>query len=665
MNDMLFEPCHIGKLEIKNRIGMAPMGNMGMVAADNCFNSRAGDYFVERAKGGTGLLITGCTEIENLVETTSNGMTQNPNTHPYRFTITASEITERVHAYGTKIFLQLTLGYGRVANMSWVEERPVAPSEIPNYWDPDCLCRSLTTEEVEFLVQRMIDAAKTAKDAGFDGVEIHAAHEGYLLDQFMIEMFNQRTDRYGGSFENRMRLPREIVEGIKEVCGKDYPVTMRFGVKSFIKDWNQGALPEEEFQEMGRDVEEGLEVARQLEAMGYDALNVDCGSYEGWYWAHPPGYMEHGLYLPYARLVKDVVSIPVLVAGRMDDPNQARKALADGDADMILLGRGLLADPDWPKKVLLNQEKMIRPCLGCHDGCMGRVETSRALSCAVNPACGREKELALIPTVQKKNILVVGAGLAGMEAARVAAMRGHTVQIHEKSDRIGGRINEASVPDFKKDERTLLDWYQNSLKELDVPIYFGSEMDRDTLRELNADEVVLATGSVEKKLPLSVTDDMRLLGSTEALLNPELIGDKVCIVGGGLVGCETAVWLRQQGKVVTLVEMLPELMQSIYVFHANEQMLLDLLDFLDVQVHRNTTVIGAQDGRVRLQNIDSKETGEVEVDTIISSIGYASDRELLHELQGSGLSVTCIGDANQVRNIQFAIWEGYEVGSSL
>lgn len=665
MREVLFQECSIGTLLIKNRIGMAPMGNMGMVSGDNCFNSRGVEYFARRAAGGAGLLITGCSEVENEIEATALGMTQNPNTHSYRFTLTAAELCERVHAYGTKIFLQLTLGYGRVANPSWIEKPAVAPSEIPNFWRPDTFCRALSTEEVEQLVGKMADGARVAKEAGFDGVEIHAAHEGYLLDQFMIEFFNHRSDKYGGSFEKRMRLPEEILGAVKRACGVEYPVSIRFSLKSFIKDWNKGALPGEEFTERGRDIEEGLRTARALEAMGYDALNTDCGSYEGWYWAHPPGYMPGGLYLPYARMVKETVSIPVLTAGRLDDPDLAERALLEGATDMVLLGRGLLADPEWPKKVRTGDEEAIRPCLGCHDGCMGRVETSRALSCAVNPRCGREGEYRIEATEKPKSILVAGAGLAGMEAARVAAIRGHRVEMYEKSDRAGGHLVEGSVPPFKKEERRLMEWYIRQLHQLGVDIHYNSEVDRTLVERQEPDEIILATGSRERLIPIEGNCASRIIGSSEALVHPELIGEQVLIVGGGLVGCEIALWLQAQGKTVRLIELADQLLASVYIFHANRQMLLDSLILKNVEVETGSTVESFTDGVVKIKNRQTGDIKSFEVDTIITAVGYLPQTKLRDELGSLPIPVTVIGDAGKVANILHAIWEGFEVGGRL
>ena len=622
----LFQPLRIGSIEIKNRIGMAPMGNMGMVDKENAFTQRAVDYFVERARGGTGLIVTGYMEVDNEIEVSEDGITMNPNTDPYRFKLTAGELTERVQAYGCKIFAQLAMGYGRVGYPEWLKGRPVAPSEVPCFWNPSVTARELSTEEVEYLVGKMADAALVVKQAGFDGIEVHAAHEGYLIDQFMLSFFNKRTDKYGGSFENRMRLPREVIDAIRAKVGKDFPVIMRFSVKSFLKDFNQGGLPGEDFEEKGRTVEEALIVAKELEKMGYDGLDVDCGTYEGWYWAHPPGYMPHGLYLPYVDRLKEVVNIPILMAGRMEEPELAAKVVSDGTIDMVMLGRGLLADADWAQKVKQGKLTEIRPCLGCHDGCLAREDMGRPISCAVNAACGREELYRLYPALVKKKVMVVGGGLAGMETARVAALRGHKVSLFERQEKLGGHIIEASIPDFKEDERLLIRWYEQELNKLGVELNLGVSVDRKTIEKLSPDELVLATGSREKMIPVEGSDAKNMVTACQVLLDPTLAGDKVTIVGGGLVGCEVALWLANQGRTVTLVEFMDDLMGSIYVSYANKQMLLDMLKLKNVRILTGSCAKRYENGEASLLCKD--EMVCIPCDTLVMAVGYTPERSL-------------------------------------
>ena len=432
----LFTPVKIGNVTIKNRFAMAPMGPLGLADADGGFNQRGIDYYTERAKGGTGLIITGVTFVENEIE--EHGMPNCPcSTHnPVHFVRTAREMTERIHAYNAKVFLQMSGGFGRVTIPTNLGEfPPVAPSPIQHRW-LDKTCRALTTEEIRSIVKKFGEGAYNAKRAGFDGVQIHAVHEGYLIDQFAIALFNQRTDEYGGSLENRLRFAKEIVEEIKERCGKDFVVTLRYSPKSFIKELRVGGLPGEEFEEKGRDLEEGVEAAKLLVAYGYDALDTDVGSYDAWWWSHPPMYQEKGLYRPYCKLMKENVDVPVICAGRMDDPDMALEAIENGTCDMISMGRPLLADPDYCNKLRSGRMDEIRPCISCQEGCMGRIQEYSMINCAVNPQAARERFMAYTPILKAKKVMVVGGGLVGCETALWLAQKGKKVTIVEALPKI-------------------------------------------------------------------------------------------------------------------------------------------------------------------------------------------------------------------------------------
>lgn len=357
----LFDEVQIGRLTLPNRFAMAPMGPLGLGDADGGWNQRGIDYYTERAKGGTGLIITGVTFVDNEVEEHGMPNVPSPTWNPVQFVRTSREMTERIHAYGSKIWLQMSGGFGRVTIPTNLGEYPpVAPSPIMHRW-LDKVCRELTVEEIQTIVKRFGEGAYNAKRAGFDGVEIHAVHEGYLIDQFAISFFNHRTDEYGGPLENRLRFAREIVEEIHKKCGRDFVAALRYSPKSFIKDYRIGALPGEEFEEKGRDLEEGVQAAKLLVEYGYDCLDVDVGSYDAWWWSHPPMYQEKGLYIPYAKLVKENVSVPVICAGRMDDPGLAVKAVSEGACDVVSLGRPLLADPDYVNKLRADKIASIRP----------------------------------------------------------------------------------------------------------------------------------------------------------------------------------------------------------------------------------------------------------------------------------------------------------------
>ena len=598
----LFTPVKIGSVTIKNRFAMAPMGPLGLADAEGGFNQRGIDYYTERAKGGTGLIMTGVTFVENQVE--EHGMPNCPcSTHnPVQFVRTGREMTERVHAYGAKIFLQMSGGFGRVTIPTNLGEfPPVAPSPIPHRW-LDKTCRALTVEEIKSIVKKFGEGAFHAKRAGFDGVQIHAVHEGYLIDQFAIALFNQRTDEYGGSLENRLRFAREIVEEIKRKCGADFPVTLRYSVKSFIKDWREGGLPGEVFEEKGRDTEEGIEAAKLLVSYGYDALDTDVGTYDAWWWNHPPMYQEKGLYRPYCRLMKENVDVPVLCAGRMDDPDMALEAIETGVCDIISLGRPLLADPDYVNKLRSGRIQEIRPCISCQEGCMGRVQAYSMINCAVNPQAARERVTEYRPVCRPKRVLIVGGGVAGCEAARVLAVRGHKPEIYEKGGRLGGNLIPGGAPDFKEDDLALADWYEYQLKKL-----------------------IIATGS-EPKI-FSLGEDEHVYTASQVLMKEKDPGENTVIIGGGLVGCETALWLADQEKKVTIVEALPKMLAvNGPLCHANSEMLERLIPFKGIEVI----------GNAKAQNY---EKGVLRVETK--------------------------GDARRVSNIMYAVWDAFEVANHI
>ena len=559
----LFTPVTIGSVTIKNRFAMAPMGPLGLADAQGGFNQRGIDYYTERAKGGTGLIITGVTFSDCKVETQSMPNCPNSTFNPVHFIRTGREMTERVHAYGSKIFLMMSAGFGRVTIPTNLGEfPPVAPSAIPHRW-LDKICRPLTVEEIHSIVKSFGDGAYNAMRAGFDGVEIHAVHEGYLLDQFAISMFNQRTDEYGGSLENRLRFAREVVEEIKSRCGKDLPVALRFSVKSMIKDWREGALPGEEFEEKGRDVEEGLAAARLLVEYGYDALDTDVGTYDAWWWNHPPMYQKKGLYRPYCRMVKEAVDVPVLCAGRMDNPDMALEALEKGECDIISLG---------------------------------------------------------------------------------------------------GNLIPGGVPDFKEDDIALADWYVQTLKDLRVPVYLNHEVTKDEILAGDYDAVILATGSVPKRFSLG--DDARVYTASQVLLKEKDCGDSAVIVGGGLVGCETALCLRQQGKKVTIVEALDKILAvNGPLCHANKDMLERLVPYRGIQVVAGARVKEYRNGILTADTADGEKS--IPCDSVILAVGYREEDSLYRQIEFDVPELYLLGDAKKVSNIMYGIWDAFEVANHI
>lgn len=660
--NILFTPLSIGKVSIKNRFAMAPMGPLGLGDEQGGFNQRGIDYYTARARGGTGLIITGVTFVDNTIE--EHGMPNCPNStyNPVQFVRTSREMTERVHAYNARIFLQMSGGFGRVTIPTNLGEfPPVAPSPIQHRW-LDKTCRALTVDEIHELVRDFGEGAYNAKRAGFDGVQIHAVHEGYLIDQFAISLFNQRTDEYGGSLENRLRFAREIVEEIKRRCGQDFPVMLRYSPKSFIKALREGALPGEEFEEKGRDLPEGVEAAKLLVSYGYDALDVDVGSYDAWWWSHPPMYQKKGLYMPYAKLVKENVDVPVLCAGRMDDPDMAEGAVNDGVCDIISLGRPLLADPDYVNKLRRGERKCIRPCISCQEGCMGRIQEYSMVNCAVNPQAARERVTAYNPVLKAKHVLVIGGGVAGCEAARVLAERGHKPEIMERSDHLGGNLLAAGAPSFKEDDIALVRWYENEMQRLNVPVHFNAPVDPASKLYDEYDAVIVATGATPKKFPLG--ENAPVYTATDALLGKTPIGERVTVVGGGLVGCETALWLAQEGKCVTIVEALDRLMAvNKPLCHANSEMLERLLPFHGVETLVSSSVQKYENGKLLVKTPQGEQ--QLDCDTVILSVGFREDRGVFDAWENSAKEIYLLGDAKKVANIMYAVWDAFEVANHI
>jgi 2-enoate reductase len=614
------------------------------------------NYYLERARGGVGLIITSVFKVENEVESLTGNMMLVSNGALAPF----AELAEAVHALGTKIFVQLTAGLGRVANPLRLQGPPVSASAIPSYWNPGITCREIKTEEVERLVKRFGDAAEVLAQAGVDGVELHG-HEGYLFDQFTTAAWNHRTDKYGGDLQNRLRLPVEVLREIKGRIGKEFVVQYRFGLKHYMKALNSGALPGEKFVEAGRDIPEGLQMARILEEAGFDSLHVDAGCYDSWYWAHPPVYQKNGCMINMAAEAKKAVKIPVVGVGKMGIPELAEKAIAEGQADLIALGKSLLSDPAWVKKVQEGTPERIRPCIGCHDACMGRVTKGKPLSCAVNPATGREREYLLERAETVRKILIVGGGAAGMEAARVSALRGHRVTLFEKAKALGGHLLEASIPSFKKDVGRLLEWYRRELEILKVDIQLGTEASPELISREMPDAVILATGSKPVVPDVPGIREEKVATAIDLLLGKKNAGEKVIVLGGGLIGCETALWLVQQGKKVTLVEMLGELMiAGIPVQHMNRLMMLNLLKLHCVEVITHSSLLEVSDEGAILMDKDFRRK-RIPADTIALAIGLKPEQELYQSLMGKTPNLYLIGDSRDARNIMNAIWDAYEV----
>ena len=635
----LFEPGKIGKLSIKNRILMCPMGVGGLEEPQGGLSQRGIDYYVARAKGGTGLIITGLTRVSREIEPPL----EDKLIIDSKTCVTwLNELAEAVHDYGAKVAIQLTAGLGRVATLDLLKiAGAVAPSALPAFEDPTIMTRELSTEEIERLVHAFEFSAEILRLAGIDAVELHG-HEGYLFDQFITALWNKRTDKYGGDLEGRLRFPVEVIEAIKRGAGADFPVIFRFGLKHYIDG--------------GREIEEGLEIARRLEAAGADAFEVDAGCYETWYWAHPPTTLPPGCMVDMAQMAKRVVKVPVIAVGKLGYPELAERVLQEGKADFICLGRALLADPEWPNKVKKGRLEDIRPCVGCHEGCLKRVFDVKYLSCAVNPATGMEREFTIKPAEKKKTVLVVGGGASGMEAARVTALGGHKVTLWEKGDALGGNLIPASVPDFKQDYRRLINFLSTQIKKLDVTIELAKEATAELILEMKPDVVFIATGSTSIVPEIPGVGKKMVVTAVDLLLDKQEAGKSVVVVGGGLIGCETALYLAQKSKKLTIIEMLNGVMLDMY--SANRMHLLKLLADADVNILTETKCLEIRDNGITITDKYGKRS-TLEADTVVLAVGLKSNERLLEALKDKIPEVYAIGDCVEPRKVINAIWEGF------
>jgi len=527
--EALFTPWKVGNVEIKNRIVMCPMGGtslFGWFELGGChFDKEAAKLFLERAKNNVGLIIPGIAPLRDTFW--GKWLWQNP-----KMFKELKEFMDEIHKTGAKLFVQLTAGMGR----SWAITELVAPlhknkftrailkpildtshelaspSPQPSRWAHDIICPEMTVKQIHEIIEAFAKTAKLCMDAGVDGVEVHAVHEGYLLDQFAIEFFNKRTDNYGGSFENRYRFAVEVVEAIKKECGKDFPVSLRYSVESKMKGFCEGAMPGEDYVEVGRNMEESEKAAKYLQDAGYDMLNADNGTYDSWYWAHPPMYMPENCNLEDVAHIKKFVDIPVVCAGRMD-PETGAAAIAEGKIDGMGVARQFLTDPEWITKLIENRIEDIKPCICCHAGCFNfssskghantqdLKDTMGLARCALNPETMQSKKYNIQPAKKAKKVAVIGGGIGGMEAAIVCAKRGHSVTLYEKSGELGGVFIAAASPSFKEKDRALIAWYKREIARYSaIEVKLNTEVTDVTT--LGADEIIVATGAKAKRIPI-------------------------------------------------------------------------------------------------------------------------------------------------------------------
>ncbi len=681
--EALFTPWKIGNVEIKNRIVLCPMGGTSLFGwmehTGNHFDKEAAKFFIEKAKNNVGLIIPGIAPIKS----TFMGQWLYQNKKMFR---ELKEFMAEIHSYGAKLFVQITAGMGRswaiptplvmLHNMPVVRDliKPIinipyqsaSPSPLPSRWSDKVMCREITKKEIADIVDAFAKTAKLLKEADVDGVEVHAVHEGYLLDQFTLKYTNKRTDEYGGSFENRYRFATDIVKAIKTACGDDYPVSLRYSVKSYVKDFCVGAVPGEEYTELGRDMEESERAAKYLEDAGYDMLNADNGTYDSWYWAHPPMYMPENCNLEDVAHIKKFVDIPVVCAGRMD-PEVGAKAIAEGRIDALGVARQFLADAEWVTKLIENRLEDIRPCICCHNACFNMAhykgvanaqsihDASHIARCALDPRVMQSDKYKLESAKVSKKVAVIGGGIGGMEAAIVCAKRGHKVTLYEKSDRLGGVFIAAAAPSFKEKDKALIAWYEREIRKYPIEVKMNTEV--TDIAALGADEVIVATGATPKKIP--VPGVSLAVEAIDYLLGNREVGERVVVVGGGLTGCEIAYDLYLQGKQPTIVEMKDDLIVADKVPFPNSSYLRDFFAANKVPTYLESGVSEIRAYGVTITDKSGNKT-DLECDSVILSVGYNPA-----PVSKKSRHVHVIGDAKAVGSLRTVIWGAWDVAMKI
>lgn len=621
--DHLFSPIKINKLTIKNRIVMAPMGNIDMCEETGRPNDMMLQYFFARAKGGCGLLTTGLVPVSHGIDSTVtelDGLTYFPRIDRSRTVMPGwRDLAQGVHAHGSRIFVQLTAGLGRVGNPQCLltqKKLPISASFLPNYYIPAIPCMRLSDRKLRRIVTYIGQAAADAHAMGIDGVYLHG-HEGYLIEQLSNPAFNHRKL---GRYADWRRFGLDMVAEIRRRVGPDYPIMYRIDLSLALEEtYDEETLGSTYLGRMrgGRTVEQTLSYMEELVAAGADVFDVDLGCYDNWWMPHPPASMPAGCFVPVARAVRERFAadgvrsnaglpVPVVAVGKLGYPDVAERALREGSCDMVMLGRPLLADPEWPNKAFAGRVADIRPCIGCQEGCLNEFVEGGHPQCAVNPRCSFEHLMPERPAPAKspKRVAVVGAGPAGMVCALAASRRGHAVTLIDASDKLGGKLVAAGAARIKFDVENYRVYLERQVRkqadEGNLTLELGHAATKDALAAARYDAIVCATGAHEATPPIpglsELVDAGLAVPATRLLREPELLGQarSVTVIGGGAVGCEVAQWLAVERNVsqVSVVEMLPHMMQGACT--ANRGHLLHALAGHDVRLLNMTRVERAE-----------------------------------------------------------------------
>ena len=679
----LFTPWKIGNVEIPNRIVQCSMGGTSLFGwmEPSHLDKEAAYFLLNRAQDDVGLILPGMQCIKDPI----GGRWLYQNNKMFK---DLKEYMVEFHKTGSKLFIQLAAGMGRsmaitkpmvallkhpilgklaspVADLDYIT---ASASATPNRWYDEIKSRPMTIKEIHDQVEAFAKTSKKLMDAGVDGVEIHAVHEGYLLDQFTISNMNYRTDEYGGSFENRFRFPVEIVQAIKAACGDDFPVSLRYSVVSKTKDWGKGAMPyEKDFKEFGRDMEESEKAIKYLADAGYDMFNCDNGTYDAWYWAHPPQYMPDNCNLEYVEHIKKFTDKPVVCAGRMD-PVKAAEEIEAGKLDAVAIARQNLVDHDWIHKIKEGHEDEIKPCIRCHNGCFNMAkfagtpnvqhfnDSMHLARCALNPTTMQHTRYKIVPTKNPKKVAIIGGGIGGMECALVLKQRGHIPTIFEKTDELGGLFLTASAMTFKENDKELIRWYKNEIEKQGIDVRFNTEInDLGVLR--GYDDIIVASGSVPRMMP-SIKGFDKALTFTQVLKDKVDVGDKVLFIGGGQSSCEAAYdMLLNFGKHPIIVEYAGDLVAAQATCLANTSFLRDAMEYHKVPVYLHSTVTEITDKGCTVKNVETGETTFVECDSVVNGIGFVptpvggKDNKKAYR----------VGDCVAIGNLRTVIWRAWDV----
>jgi 2,4-dienoyl-CoA reductase-like NADH-dependent reductase (Old Yellow Enzyme family)/thioredoxin reductase len=638
----ILEPITIKNVTIRNRIVMPAM-NTNMASNDGFATMQLTDYYAERAKGGVGLIIVSAAAIDKNARKRTGGLLLDKDAYKEDLRI----LVEEIHAHGAMVFQQLNHNGRLLSSMSsgTFRIRPVAPSPIPHPVTGE-IPKELTQEEILDLIEKFGNAALRAKDAGFDGVELHGAH-GYLLNQFLSPHTNKRCDKYGGNFEGRQRFPLEVLQNVRKMVGEDFPLSYRLSAEEFIPG--------------GLTIEETEVFCSSLAKAGVDLIHVSAGINES-----PSTELKvipmmdtpRGCYLPLAERIKKRVNIPVIAVARINSPQMAEQALVEKKADLIAVGRGLIADPDWVQKAAAGQDGEIRTCIACNQGCMERLIKEEKITCIYNPDVGREREYRIVKTGVPKKVLIVGGGPGGMEAARVLSLRGHHVTLWEQGDRLGGQVLLYAGFPGKEEFWGMLDYFTLQLKKCEVSIELNKVATSGNVRAFNPQTVILATGAKPRILALPGIDQAHVFTFREVLNkrnNPE---KAIVVVGGGLVGLETALYLSQQNHQVTVVEILAEIASDAGpLVKAN---LLQKIRKSGITTMTNCELLG-----IRPTSLDTKQNGAIQeiknIGAVVLACGSVPNDDLFKALDKSGIKLCRVGDCVSPRRCLEATHEAAAV----